>query len=150
MQCSAGHENPEGSRYCQVCGLVLGQPAAAPPPTPPASYNTPSYNAPSSPAAYNPPSMAPSPGTPAQPYASPSPGFAAAPRNGMGTAALVLGILGLVLGCILSGLAIIFGSIGIGRANRGEATNKGAATAGLILGIVGFVLWTIIGLASLA
>lgn len=145
MQCSAGHENPEGSRYCQVCGLALGQPAAAPPPTPPASYNTPSP-----PAAYNPQSSAPSLGTPAQPYAAPSPGFAAAPRNGMGTAALVLGILGLVLGCILSGLAIIFGSVGIGRANRGEATNKGAATAGLILGIVGFVLWTIIGLASLA
>lgn len=65
-------------------------------------------------------------------------------RNGMGTAALVMGILGLFLGWLFSLLAIIFGSVGIGRANRGEATNKGSATAGLWLGIIGFVGWIIV------
>lgn len=66
----------------------------------------------------------------------------------MGTAALVLGIIGvLVLGCIFGVLAIIFGAIGINRANAGRATNKGAATAGLVLGIVGVVLWFFVILA---
>lgn len=62
-------------------------------------------------------------------------------RNGMGTAALTLGILGIFLGWLFSFLAIIFGSIGIARANRGEATNKSAATWGLWLGIVAPVFW---------
>jgi uncharacterized membrane protein len=74
-------------------------------------------------------------------------------RNGMGTASLVLGILGVVLfffpyvSVILSVLAIIFGSIGIKRANRGEASNKGMATAGLVLGIVGAVIALILLIA---
>lgn len=63
------------------------------------------------------------------------------PRNGMGTAALTLGILGLFLGWIFSLLGIIFGAIGVGRANRGEASNRGAAMWGMWLGIVGFALW---------
>jgi hypothetical protein len=64
----------------------------------------------------------------------------AAPRNGMGTAALVLGIIALlscwtVLGGLLLGaLALIFGIIGRRRANRHQATNGGAALAGAILG----------------
>lgn len=63
-----------------------------------------------------------------------------APRNGMGTSALVLGIIGLVLfwtvvlGVILGVLALIFGIIGRKRATRREATNGGAALAGAILG----------------
>lgn len=64
-----------------------------------------------------------------------------APQNGMGIAALVLGIIG-VLGCctfIFSILAIIFGWLGMKRANDGLATNKGMAMAGMILGIVGVV-----------
>lgn len=69
-----------------------------------------------------------------------------APANGMGTAALVLGILGLFLfPIIFSILAIIFGSVGIGRVNRGQATNKGASVTGLVLGIVGLVLGLILG-----
>lgn len=63
------------------------------------------------------------------------------PRNGMSVAALVLGIIGLVTFIpVLSILAIVFGGIGLGRANRGEATNKGMATAGLVLGIVGILI----------
>lgn len=73
------------------------------------------------------------------------------PRNGMGTASLVLGIFSLLIfGFILGLLAIIFGSIGIGRANRGEATNKGAAIAGMVLGIIGFVAWIFITSALFA
>ena len=63
------------------------------------------------------------------------------PQNGMGTAALVMGLLQFVcLGPIGSVLAIVFGAIGIKKANRGEATNGGMAKAGLWLGIVGIVL----------
>jgi hypothetical protein len=64
--------------------------------------------------------------------------------NGLAVASLVLGILGVVLfwtvwgGVILGVLAIVFGAVGRGRANRG-APNKGMATAGLVLGIVGLV-----------
>ncbi|WP_199034321.1 DUF4190 domain-containing protein [Glycomyces salinus] len=67
----------------------------------------------------------------------------------MGTTALVLGICGLasgwipVLGClgwVACVLAIVFGAIGLAKANGGQATNKGSATAGLILGIAGLVV----------
>jgi hypothetical protein len=71
------------------------------------------------------------------------------PRNGMGTAALVLGIVGVVLcwlywvGPLLGVLAIIFGGVGLARAHSGQATNRSSALAGLILGIValaGFIV----------
>ena len=79
-----------------------------------------------------------------------APGYGAPPgyggpsgpaRNGMGVAALVLGILGLLtswllVGGLLGALAVIFGFVGRGRAKRGEATNGGAALAGVILGIL--------------
>ena len=69
-------------------------------------------------------------------------GFRPAPRNGLGTAALVLAILGLVtcwsvLGGIAFGLAaVILGFLGRGRAARGEADNGQIATAGTALGAV--------------
>jgi hypothetical protein len=64
-------------------------------------------------------------------------------RNGMGTAALVLGVVGLVLvllllfspiGAFLGLLAVLFGILGIIRVNRGEADNRGQAVAGLVTG----------------
>lgn len=64
------------------------------------------------------------------------------PNNAQGTAALVLGIAGLVLcfsivpGVVLGILAIVFGALGRGKAQRGEANNGGAALAGLILGVI--------------
>lgn len=67
-------------------------------------------------------------------------------RNGMGVAALVLGILAVLTCWIiyvsipLGVLAIVFGVIGRGRARRGEATNAGSAMAGMVLGIIGVVL----------
>lgn len=67
------------------------------------------------------------------------------PRNGMGIAALVLGILSIptgifVLGGIFAILAIIFAIIGIRRASRGAATNQGVAVGGLVTGIIGLLI----------
>ena len=69
-------------------------------------------------------------------------GQPAQPQNGMGTAALVMGILG-IIGCIplIGGiLGIIFGRIGMRNAEQGLATNGGVAKAGYILGIIATVL----------
>jgi hypothetical protein len=55
--------------------------------------------------------------------------------NGQATAALVLGIVGMLVP-LLGVLAIIFGAIGMSRANQG-APGKGLAIAGLVLGILG-------------
>ena len=68
-------------------------------------------------------------------------GQPAAPQNGMGTAALVMGILQFVcLGPIASILAIVFGKIGMNKADQGLATNKSVAQWGFWLGIVGLIL----------
>lgn len=75
------------------------------------------------------------------------------PSNGMGMAAMVLGIVAAVGFClwpvaIITGvLALIFGLIGRSKANRGEAANPGQALAGIICGSVGIVLG--VGLAVL-
>lgn len=63
------------------------------------------------------------------------------PQNGMGAAALVMGILQFFcLGTIGSILAIVFGRIGMKRADQGLATNRGTAKAGVVLGTVGVVM----------
>ncbi|GHE63637.1 hypothetical protein GCM10018771_51870 [Streptomyces cellulosae] len=68
------------------------------------------------------------------------------PSNGMGVASLVLGIIAAAAFClwpvaiVLGVLAVIFGAIGRGKANRGEATNGGQALAGVICGAVGSAL----------
>jgi hypothetical protein len=67
-------------------------------------------------------------------------------RNGLGIAALVVGILALfgiitVFGGILLGLvAIVLGVLGRGRAKRGEATNGGMATTGIVLGAIALLV----------
>ncbi|MFD7661637.1 DUF4190 domain-containing protein [Streptomyces sp. NPDC059788] len=72
-----------------------------------------------------------------------------AARNGLGVAALVLGIIGALSGLIplffwLAGilglLALVFGLVGRGRAKRGQATNKGMATAGAVFGAIALIL----------
>ncbi|MCS0636543.1 DUF4190 domain-containing protein [Streptomyces sp. LP05-1] len=71
-------------------------------------------------------------------------------NNGMGTAALVLGIISVVGFCLygfnilLGILALIFGIVGRKRVNRGEANNGSMATAGIVLGAVGIVIGTVI------
>ncbi|MEU6386494.1 DUF4190 domain-containing protein [Streptomyces bauhiniae] len=75
------------------------------------------------------------------------------PQNNAGTAALVLGILSIVLFClygvaslILGVIAVILGVQGRRRADRGEATNRGQAQAGFVLGIIGII----VGVVTLA
>src|SRR5918994_6367096 len=95
----------------------------------------------------------PPPDSPYQPY----PFVQQAPRNGLGIAALVLGIIGVVVGIIpfffwlaviLGVIGLIFGFIGRGRANRGEATNGTMALWGIITSAVAVVL-SIVGLVIL-
>ena len=75
----------------------------------------------------------------------PVPGEHVAPTNGLATASLVLGILSLVLfftfviAWVLGNLAVIFGGIGVSRANQG-APNRSMAVAGLVLGIAALVV----------
>ncbi|MEE1843004.1 DUF4352 domain-containing protein [Streptomyces sp. NPDC007076] len=86
---------------------------------------------------------------PQQPYApAQTPGTRPA-RNGLGIAALVLGVIGAVSGLVpflfwLAGvlglIALILGLAGRGRAKRGEATNKGVTTFGAVLGLISLIL----------
>lgn len=78
-----------------------------------------------------------------------SPSAAAGRRNGIGTAALVIGVVSLVLAVLLifAPLAALLGLIaaglgiaGIMRVNRGIADNRGQAAAGLITGLLGLAL----------
>lgn len=121
--------------------------------------------------AYGYPTPAPAPAPPSYGYppASPyptygagygqQPGWQQAPSNGMGVTSMVLGIIAVAgfcmygLGIILGILALIFGIIGMKKANRGEATNRGMALAGVVLGSIGtlvsavflgFMIWVII------
>lgn len=73
----------------------------------------------------------------------------AQPRNGLGTAGFVLGLVGLLFSFVpfvgviawpLVILGLIFGIIGIVRARNGAATNKGLAIAGTALSAVGLVV----------
>lgn len=93
---------------------------------------------------------------PSHPYGPYAPVYAPpAPRNGAGTAALILGLVGLpfILTGLTAPIAIVLGLIavplaltGLGRVRRREATNRGAAVTGLILGTLAVVLgiWSIV------
>jgi hypothetical protein len=102
---------------------------------------------------YPPPGQAPAEGYPTAGYPAARPR-----RNGMGTTALVLGVVALTLvllllfsplGAFLGLLAVLFGILGLMRANRGEADNRGQAVAGLVTGgialLVGVFLTISIG-----
>ncbi|MBM7441694.1 DUF4190 domain-containing protein [Streptomyces sp. HB132] len=130
-------------------------PQQPPVPAPPVGPNGPGQHgypsAPAAPsAAYGYPSAPAAPsaayGYPGYPGYGGQPPWGPAPTNGLGTAAMVLGIIAVVgfcmygLGVILGVLALIFGIVGRGRARRGEATNGGMALAGIILGSVGIVI----------
>ena len=82
-------------------------------------------------------------------------------RNGLGTAALVLGVIAVIFSFIpLVGIiawpigitGVILGFVGLARVNRREATNRGVAIAGLITSgaaLVICVLWLVgIGIAG--
>ncbi|MCF3963346.1 DUF4352 domain-containing protein [Streptomyces fuscigenes] len=80
-----------------------------------------------------------------------APGSHHAPRarNGLGIAALILGLVGALSGLVpvlfwLAGvlglIGLILGLAGQGRAKRGEATNKGVARIGALLGLVAMIV----------
>lgn len=90
------------------------------------------------------------PATPATPATSPAPSPlppgspGGRPRNGLGTSALVLGVVAASLSCtfvlspaaaVLGVLAVILGVVGVRRARRGLATNRAAALGGLWTGV---------------
>lgn len=77
------------------------------------------------------------------------------PRNGLGTASLVLAVIALlcvwsVFGAVILGaVAAVLGIVGQRRVRRGEANNGGVAIAGIVLGgiaiVVGLIfiaIWT--------
>lgn len=113
-----------------------GEPAGPPPP----AYGTP-------------------PGFPPPAYGQQQFGMPPVPagnRNGLGTAALVLGILSLVtwflfIGGLFGIVAVVLGFLGRGRAKRREASNGGMALAGIVTGAVGILLTAlvIVGVAAL-
>jgi hypothetical protein len=85
------------------------------------------------------------PPPPPHPYS----GFApppTGPRNGLGTAALALAIVGLLFcwtvagGVILGLCAVIIGFVGQGRVKSGEATNGGVAISGIVLGFLAIIV----------
>ena len=71
------------------------------------------------------------------------------PRNGLGTAGFVLGLIGLLISFLpivgvvawpLVILGLIFSLVGYSRGRSGRATNKGLALAGVILSVIGLVV----------
>jgi hypothetical protein len=130
-----------------------GQYPPAPPPGP--GYAPP----PAQPPPFPYPAQAPG-AYPPQQYAAPQPypaGYAyAAPQqgNGMAVAALVLGILSLILSWllvvdfILAVLAIIFGAVGLSTAGKRGGAGRGLAIAGLVLGaltiVLGIIFWIVV------
>ncbi|MFA7323888.1 MAG: DUF4190 domain-containing protein [Candidatus Nanopelagicales bacterium] len=73
-------------------------------------------------------------------------------QNGMAVAALVLGIVAFVtcwVAIVPAVLAIVFGRIGMTKAQQGLANNGGMAKAGFVLGIVAAAIWGVFMLVIL-
>ncbi|MGZ3118037.1 DUF4190 domain-containing protein [Streptomyces sp. H62] len=141
----------------QPAPAVGGTPAWQPPPSvhdqatvasmPAAGFPPPDGAVPPPPVAPGGPGYQGGYGYPAYPQGYGWPGAPLPPQNGMGTAAMVLGILACCMFCaygvvslVLGILAVVFGVKGRRRAERGEANNHGQAQAGFIMGIIGIVL----------
>ena len=98
-------------------------PPVTPPPVPPA------------------PPAPPAGGPPQSVAAVPPPAGPASANNGMAIAALILGILSFFcLGPLGGVLAIVFGILGLKKANESAGRGKGMAVAGMVLGIVGTIV----------
>jgi heme/copper-type cytochrome/quinol oxidase subunit 2 len=97
----------------------------------------------------------PPPATDVQPQGQP-------PRNGLGTAGFVLGLIGLLFSFIpligvvawpLVIIGLVLSIIGVARASSGKATNKGLAIAGAVLSVIGLViciLYTVVFTAAVS
>ncbi|MGH3908399.1 MAG: DUF4190 domain-containing protein [Pseudonocardiaceae bacterium] len=89
---------------------------------------------------------------PAQQYGSSAPAPHASqqsPKNGLGTAGFVLGLLSALFAMIpiigmiawpMAILGLIFGIVGVSRVRQGVATNKGLSIAGTVLAAIGLVI----------
>jgi hypothetical protein len=88
------------------------------------------------------------PGGYAEPVSQDGGGWRPSPRNGYGIAALVLGIVSVLLfpgpGIILGVLGIIFGILGLRLTSKGEATNTGMAITGIVLSAIGLTLGALV------
>ena len=96
-------------------------------------------------------------GYPPQPYGGYPPPVPVAPKNGLGTASLVVAIISLFTlfgGVVLGIVAVVLGLMGRGRVKRGEATNGGVAMAGIVLGflsiIVSIAAFVVVGVFGVA
>ena len=63
--------------------------------------------------------------------------------NGLATASLVLGIIGLCVFPICSPIALILGIVANSQINKTGQDGKGMAITGIILGIIGTLFWII-------
>lgn len=86
-------------------------------------------------------------GAPQAAYTGPYGAATPAPQNGTGTAALVLGIVGVLfsvlffpLGFLLAVVGLVLGIVGLKRAGRGLATNRGMAMAGTLLSVLALII----------
>lgn len=112
-----------------------GDPSGPPPVTPPEAYGPPGGG-----------HQDPQRGGDGGPGGHGAPGTAS-PRNGMGTAAVVVGVLALLLavlffpvGLVLAVIGLVLGILGRRRVRRGEATNGGAALVGVALSAVALLV----------
>jgi uncharacterized protein DUF4190 len=88
-------------------------------------------------------------GAPPPGYGGPPPGYPQAggsKNNGWAITSLVCGIVGCLV--ITPIAAIIFGALGIGKANKDpQAGGKGMSIAGIVLGVVWLLIFTLFGSA---
>jgi len=146
-------ESGQGAPHNQPGSPYPPAPGGYPPPPPgqggyppPPGYN-PSSGYPPPPPGYNYSGGYPPPPAPYSGYPAPAGGL----RNGMGVAALIVGLLSLpaiftVLGGLVLGVAaIVLGILGRNRAKKGEANNGGIAVAGIVLGAIGVLLSVVMG-----
>jgi len=132
----AGGENPYGEPSGAPSGY--GEPPYGAP-----SYQQPSYQQPSG---YPPPPQQwGPPQQPGYPYGS---GFAPQQNDGLALAAMIIGIISLVLTCgygiglLGSPVALVMGRVSMKRIDRsgGRLAGRGMAQTGFVLGIIGTVL----------
>ena len=79
----------------------------------------------------------------------PPTGYGPPPRNGLGVAALIFGIIALlgawiplvnIVSVVLAIVGIVVGIMALRRVKRGEATNRGMSLTGLVLSVVALLL----------
>ncbi|RSN54682.1 DUF4190 domain-containing protein [Actinomadura sp. WAC 06369] len=70
----------------------------------------------------------------------------APPTNGMATASMVCGLIGIVFCGFTSILAIIFGHVAQSQIRRTREGGSGMATAGLVMGYIVTAIWGLVWL----